>query len=152
MKNTSIAILLAALFYVPVGMAEEVERIPLDVFPERQEPLNGKTILYEFTDGWGFYLKFENNTLSYQWRRSLQDPDNKDLGFKAGNIPYRARQIGQNLYQLYWHEKELHDTISMIIDLDSMRIYASGIMNYDKDADEIHEVFYTGVINQLIEE
>lgn len=152
MKISRVTILLIALLYVPFGAVAEAERIPLDKFPERQEPLNGKTILYEFTDGWGFYLKFEDNMLSYQWRRSLQDPDNKDLGFKAGNIPYRARQIGHNLYQLYWHEKELHDTISMIIDLNSMRIYASGIMNYDKPKDEIHEVFYTGVINQLIEE
>ncbi len=119
---------------------------PLDEFPPKQELLNGKTLIFEYTNGWGFYLSFYDNKIKYQIGRNLSNPDG--IGSKNQDIPYRSRMIGDDLYQVYWHEKDVKDVVSMIINLKAGTLFASGILGYDENK---LEVFEGAIIQQIIE-
>ena len=142
MKKIYLVLLLTIFTSVVLAEGE-----PLDEFPERQELLNGKTLIFEYTNGWGFYLSFYDNMIKYQFRRNVKNPES--VGSKNQDIPYRSRQIGDNLYQIFWHEKDVKDTISMVINLNNNTLFASGVMGYDDDK---YEVFEAAIIQQIIEE
>jgi phenolic acid decarboxylase len=120
---------------------------PLDEFPEKQELLNGKTLIFEYTNGWGFYLSFYDNMIKYQFRRDLTNPDS--VGSKNQDIPYRSRKIDNNIYQIMWHEKDVKDVVSMVINLNNDTLFAAGLLGYDENK---MEVFEGAVIKQIIEE
>jgi len=118
----------------------------LDPIPERQELLNGKTLVFEYTNGWGFALTFYDNMIKYQFRQDLTNPEG--AGSRNQDIPYRSRQIGPNLYQIMWHEKDVKDVITMVINLNNNTLTAAGLMSYH---DKKIEVFEAASILQVIE-
>jgi len=118
----------------------------LDPIPERQELLNGKTLVFEYTNGWGFHLTFYDNMIKYQFRQDLTNPEG--IGSRNQDIPYRSRQIGSNLYQIMWHEKDVKDVITMVINLNNNTLTAAGLMSYH---DKKIEVFEAASILQIIE-
>ena len=119
----------------------------LDVFPERQELLNGKTLIFEYTNGWGFSLSFYDNKLRYQFRRDLSNPEG--VGSRNQDIPYRSRKVGDDMYQIMWHEPDVKDVVTMLINFNTSTLYAAGILGYDEDR---YEVFEGAIIQQVIDD
>jgi len=142
MNKVWVAVLLAL---VSVTAAPQAEL--LDELPERQQLLNGKTLVFEYTNGWGFSLSFYDNMLKYQFRRNLTDPES--VGSRNQDIPYRSRKVGDNMYQIMWHESDIKDVVTMLINFNTDTLYAAGLLGYDEEA---YEVFEAAIIQQIIED
>lgn len=138
--------LLVALIFALASAVAFAQSEPLDVFPERQELLNGKTLIFEYTNGWGFSLSFYDNMLRYQFRRDLSNPEG--VGSRNQDIPYRSRRVGDNMYQIMWHEPDVKDVVTMLINFNTSTLYAAGLLGYDGDR---FEVFEGAIIQQVIE-
>lgn len=138
---------LIALVFVFMSAQTLAQTEGLDEFPERQELLNGKTLIFEYTNGWGFALSFYDNMVKYQFRRNLTDPDG--VGSRNQDIPYRSRQVGDNMYQIMWHEPNVRDVVTMLINFNTSTLYAAGLLGYDEDR---YEVFEGAIIQQVIED
>ncbi len=133
------------LFFVSVTAAAQPET--LDELPERQELLNGKTLVFEYTNGWGFSLSFYDNMVKYQFRRNLTDPES--VGARNQDIPYYSRRVGENMYQIMWHESDVKDVVTMLINFNNDTLYAAGLLGYDEEG---YEVFMAASILQIIED
>ncbi len=136
-----------AVIFALASTAAFAQSEPLDVFPERQELLNGKTLIFEYTNGWGFSLSFYDNMLRYQFRRDLTNPDG--VGSRNQDIPYRSRKVGDNMYQIMWHEPNVSDVVTMVINFNTSTLYAAALLGYDEDR---LEVFEGAIIQQVIED
>ncbi len=141
MERLTVALVFALASAVALAQSE-----PLDVYPERQELLNGKTLIFEYTNGWGFALSFYDNMLRYQFRRDLTNPEG--VGSRNQDIPYRSRRVGDNMYQIMWHEPDVKDVVTMLINFNTSTLYAAGLLGYDDDR---FEVFEGAIIQQVIE-
>ena len=139
--------LLVVLVFALVSAVTFAQSEPLDVFPERQELLNGKTLIFEYTNGWGFSLSFYDNMLRYQFRRDLNNPEG--VGSRNQDVPYRSRRVGDNMYQIMWHEPDVKDVVTMLINFNTSTLYAAGLLGYD---DNRFEVFEGAIIQQAIED
>lgn len=129
------------------GSAANAQSETLVEFPKPDQLLNGTTLIFEYTNGRGFYLSFYDNKLKYQLNRNIANPES--VGSNNQDIPYRSRKIGDNIYQVFWHEPRLKDTVSMVINLNNRTLFASGLLGYDGRK---HEVFDAAIIKQIIEE
>ncbi len=138
---------LAALMFALASSVTLAQTEALDVFPERQELLNGKTLIFEYTNGWGFSLSFYDNMLRYQFRRDLTNPDG--VGSRNQDIPYRSRKVGDNMYQIMWHEPNVKDVVTMLINFNTSTLYAAALLGYD---DIPLEVFEGAIIQQVVED
>ena len=136
----------AAILSLAAGTAA-AQPETLDELPERQQLLNGKTLVFEYTNGWGFSLSFYDNKLRYQFRRNLTDPES--VGSRNQDIPYYSRLVGENMYQIMWHEPDVKDVVTMLINLNTSTLYAAGLLGYDE---ERYEVFEGAIIQQVIED
>lgn len=139
--------ILALAFLSAFATASFAQSDQLDVLPERQELLNGKTLVFEYTNGWGFSLSFYDNKLKYQFRRDLSNPEG--VGSRNQDIPYRSRQVGDDMYQIMWHEPDVKDVVTMLINFNTSTLYAAGILGYDEDR---YEVFEGAIIQQVIDD
>ncbi len=139
--------ILVALMFVFSSAVTFAQSEALDVLPERQELLNGKTLVFEYTNGWGFSLSFYDNMLRYQFRRDLTNPEG--VGSRNQDIPYRSRRVGDDMYQIMWHEPDVKDVVTMLINFNTSTLYAAGLLGYDEDR---FEVFEGAIIQQVIED
>lgn len=111
---------------------------------KQDEPLNGITLHYKYTEpGWEFELSFYDNKLLYYrllpGRDRPAEPTNKDL-------PYHAKRIGKNMYMVNWHETNIKDFVTLVINFETSTVYGSGLLRYDRSPEEQVSFFHGAII------
>ncbi len=104
-----------------------------------QHLMDGKTIRYTYSGGLAFEVSFENGLASY---KALVDSGN--VSNENSNIPYQSREIRAGLIHVIWHEEDIKDLVSLVIDLDNNKIFSAALLGYGTEDGMLH--FEDGVI------
>ena len=84
--------------------------------------LNGTSIKYRYSKGNGYHVKFEDGTISYQYKTGSK-PDKW-----WGKFKYNHLITEKNEHLVSWHEPEYGDYITLLIDFENKSLYGSGII------------------------
>ncbi|MEX3008284.1 hypothetical protein [Hoeflea sp. TYP-13] len=106
--------------------------------------MDGKTIDYTYSGGLRFVVAFRNGLASY---RAVGDTGG--VSNRNDDIPYQSRQIRPGLIHTVWHEENIGDLVSLVIDLDARKIYSAALLGYPADDRMLH--FEDGVIAEIKE-
>ena len=87
--------------------------------------LDGKTIEYTYEGGWRFRVRFYDGMAAYEFLGESGDVSNSNA-----DIPYRSRLVRDDLYHVMWHETNICDLVSLVIDIANMRVYSAALMGY----------------------
>ncbi len=113
-------------------------------FGQPQHLLDGYSLNFQYQNGTGLHMEFNNGKAQYQW---VAGP-NKGKGNKE--IPYRSSKIGHNLYLVNWHEEGLKDYLTIVFDFNNMIMHSSIIVGYQNNPERtLKTVFLRGVIDHL---
>ncbi len=105
--------------------------------------MDGKTIDYTYAGGLRFIVTFSDGAASY---RAVGETGG--VSGQNDNIPYRSQQIRPGLIHTVWHEEEIGDIVSLVIDLDASKVYSAALLGYPADDRMLH--FEDGVIASII--
>ncbi|MCP4319274.1 MAG: hypothetical protein GY789_25635 [Hyphomicrobiales bacterium] len=107
-----------------------------------QQLMDGMTIDYTYSGGLHFVVTFRNGLASY---RAVGDTGG--VSNRNDDIPYESREIRPGLIHTVWHEANIGDLVSLVIDLDANRIHSAALLGYQADDRMLH--FEDGVINSI---
>jgi len=88
--------------------------------------LDGKTVDYTYEGGWRFKVRFYNGLVAYEFLGA----EGENVSNKNADIPYRSRLIRENVYHVAWHETNIGDFVSLVIDTETNRIYSAALLGY----------------------
>ncbi len=106
--------------------------------------MDGKTIDYTYSGGLRFVVTFKNGLASYK-----AVGDTGGVSNQNDDIPYQSRQIRPGLIHTVWHEENIGDMVSLVIDLDARTIFSAALLGYPAEDRMMH--FEDGVIRDLTE-
>jgi phenolic acid decarboxylase len=86
------------------------------------DKLVGTSLKYSYSGGNGYQLKFEEGTISYQFK-SGSKPDKW-----WGKFKYNHLITENNEHLVSWHEPDYGDYITLLIDFENRSLYGSGII------------------------
>ena len=112
-------------------MAEQVEHL-----------MDGKTVRYTYSGGLAFEVRFADGLASY---KALVESGN--VSAENSDIPYQSREIRSGLIHTVWHEENIGDVVSLVIDLDAKKIYSAALLGYLADDRMLH--FEDGTIESI---
>ena len=105
--------------------------------------LDGKTIDYTYEGGWRFRVRFYDGLAAYEF----VGEGGEGVSNSNADIPYQAREIRDGLYHVVWHETDIGDLVSLVIDVTHERIFSAALLGY-RDADSaLH--FEPGTIHSI---
>ena len=104
--------------------------------------MDGTTIDYTYSGGMHFIVTFHDGLASYE-----AVGDTGGVSDANDNIPYRSREIRPGLIHTVWHETDIGDMVSLVIDMDAGRIYSAALLGYPADDRMLH--FEDGIINGI---
>jgi len=110
---------------------------------QQQHLLDGKTIDYTYEGGWRFRVSFANGLVAYEFVGQNEG----DVSNANSDIPYDSRLIRKDLYHVIWHETDINDLVSLVIDLRANTIYSAALLGYKADDAMLH--FEPGVIHTV---
>lgn len=96
--------------------------------------LDGKSMDYTYEGGWRFKVRFYNGMAAYEFLG--QEGENVSNSNK--DIPYQCREIRDNLFHVVWHEINIGDVVSLVIDLERNRIYSAALLGYRQPDFTLH--------------
>ena len=96
--------------------------------------LDGKTIDYIYDGGWRFRVRFYGGLAAYDF---LGD-DAEDVSNSNADIPYQSRLVREDLYHVIWHETNIGDLVSLVIDIANKRIYSAALLGYRNPDYNLH--------------
>ena len=102
--------------------------------------MDGVTIDYTYSGGLHFIVTFKDGLASYK-----AVGDTGGVSAQNDDIPYQSREIRPGLIHTVWHEENIGDMVSLVIDLDAQKIYSAAILGYMADDRMLH--FEDGVIH-----
>ncbi len=106
------------------------------------ELMDGLTIDYTYSGGLHFIVRFRDGLASY-----TAVGDTGGVSDANDNIPYQSREIRPGLIHTVWHEENVGDMVSLVIDLDASKIYSAALLGYPGDDRMVH--FEDGVIAKI---
>ena len=109
-----------------------------------QHLLDGKTIDYTYDGGWRFRVRFYNGLAAYEF---LGD-DGENVASSNADIPYLCRSLGNGWIHVAWHESNIGDFVTLVIDPSGMAIYSAALIGYRETDHAVH--FEHGVIHSFI--
>jgi phenolic acid decarboxylase len=109
------------------------------------ELLDGKTIDYTYDDGWRFRVNFYDGLVAYEF---LGD-DGEDVSSSNADIPYLSRSLGSGRIHVSWHEENIGDFVSLVIDPNQMAIFSAALLGYRGSDRQVH--FEHGVIHSFVD-
>jgi hypothetical protein len=115
-----------------------------DTLGQQQALLDGTDFNYQYQNGHAIHARFEDGKIEYRWIRG----PNASETYKT--YPYSSRQIRNDIVLLQWHEDNLDNLITLVVDLDAHRVASSAIVRYRKDKPII--AFQGGTIENLQDE
>lgn len=98
-----------------------------DTFGTPQALLDGANFNYQYQNGHAIHARFEGGTIEYRWIRG----PNVSQTYKT--YPYQSRQIRNDIILLQWHEDDLGNLITLVVDLDAQRVASSAIVRYRQE-------------------
>ena len=104
--------------------------------------MDGMTIDYTYSGGMHFVVTFRDGLASYE-----AVGDTGGVNDANDDIPYQSREIRPGLVHAIWHETDIGDVVSLVIDLDAGKIYSAALLGYPADDRMLH--FEDGVINDV---
>ena len=104
--------------------------------------MDGMTVDYTYSGGMHFVVTFRDGLASYE-----AVGDTGGVSDANDNIPYESREIRPGLIHTIWHETDIGDLVSLVIDLDAGKIYSAALLGYPADDRMLH--FEDGVINNI---
>ncbi len=104
--------------------------------------MDGMTVDYTYSGGMHFVVTFREGLASYE-----AVGDTGGVSDANDNIPYESREIRPGLIHTIWHETDIGDLVSLVIDLDAGKIYSAALLGYPADDRMLH--FEDGVINNI---
>ncbi len=104
--------------------------------------MDGMTIDYTYSGGMHFVVTFRDGLASYK-----AVGDTGGVSDANDNIPYQSREIRPGLVHTIWHETDIGDLVSLVVDLDAGKVYSAALLGYPADDRMLH--FEDGVINQI---
>jgi phenolic acid decarboxylase len=108
-----------------------------------QHLLDGKIIDYTYDGGWRFRVRFYDGMAAYDFLGE----EGEDVSNSNEDIPYQSRLIGKGRYHVAWHESNIGDFVSLIIDENEKTIYSAALLGYGASDSVFH--FEHGVINGI---
>lgn len=105
--------------------------------------LDGKTIDYTYEGGWRFRVRFGDGRVGYEFLGETEG----EVSNANENIPYQARQIREGLYHVVWHETDIGDLVSLVIDIENERIYSAALLGYREADVALH--FEPGILHSV---
>ncbi len=105
--------------------------------------LDGRTIDYTYDGGWRFKVRFYDGLAAYQFLGE----DGASVSNSNEDIPYQSRLIRENLYHVVWHEKDIGDLVSLVIDIENNRVFSAALLAYGDPEAMLH--FEGGDINEI---
>ena len=106
------------------------------------ELMDGVTIDYTYSGGLHFIVTFKEGLASY---RAVGDTGG--VSNRNDNIPYTSREIRPGLIHTVWHEENIGDIVSLVIDKEAKKIYSAALLGYQADDRMLH--FEDGVIHSV---
>ena len=113
--------------------------VTLEVSDDLESVLDGYALTYAYEHTRAFEVKFEDGTITYRFRM----PDGEYSDFRSP-VPYFGRTLGPGRYYIGWHEEDVTNYVTLLINLGAMEIYSSAILG---DYDVIH--FQRAEISQI---
>lgn len=123
---------LASLLFVTTASAQETKDDHL---------LDGTSIEWAYTSGAGMILSFDNGLAQYEWITGARK------GRSAEDIPYKSREIGDNVYLINWVQPEKPDFITLIFDFNENLVFSSGLIGYGTERQK--NLFLDGTVQRL---
>ncbi|MEM7503227.1 MAG: hypothetical protein AAF417_14335 [Pseudomonadota bacterium] len=105
--------------------------------------LDGKVIDYTYDGGWRFRVTFSDGRVAYEFLGE----DGADVSNANTDIPYESRRLGDGWVHVAWHEENIGDFVSLVIDTNGMAIYSAALLGYPADDRAMH--FEHGVIHSI---
>ena len=105
--------------------------------------LDGKAIDYTYDGGWRFRVRFYDGLAAYEFLGE----DGEDVSNRNEDIPYQSRLIRDGIYHVVWHETDINDLVSLVIDAENDRIFSAALMGYRGEEPMLH--FEGGDIHEL---
>jgi hypothetical protein len=96
--------------------------------------LDGKTVDYTYDGGWRFRVRFYDGLAAYEFLGE----GGEDVSNSNANIPYQSRLVRKDLYHVVWHETNIGDLVSLIIDIANKRIYSAALLGYRRPDYTLH--------------
>lgn len=106
--------------------------------------LDGKTLEYTYENGWSFRLRFYDGKIAYEFLGASEG----EVSNRNENIPYQSREIREDLYHVVWHEANIHDVVSLVIDLAGKRLYSAALLGYGKP--DANLLFESALIHNVV--
>lgn len=106
-----------------------------------QQMLDGQSLDYTYEGGWRFRVQFRDGMAAYQF----VGEDRGEVSNENSNIPYQGRLIREGLYHVVWHETNIGDLVSLVIDQQQNKIYSAALLGYRGDDAGVH--FESGEIH-----
>ena len=88
--------------------------------------LDGQTIDYTYEGGWRFRVRFYDGLVAYEFLGE----NAAEVSNENADIPYQVRLIRAGLYHVVWHETDIADLVSLVIDKDNNTIYSAALLGY----------------------
>ena len=107
--------------------------------------LDGKTIDYTYEGGWRFRVRFYDGLAADEFLGE----NGEDVSNSNADIPYQSRLIRKDLYHVVWHETNIGDLVSLVIDIANKLIYSAALVGYRGPDYTLH--FEGGTIHSLID-
>lgn len=90
---------------------------------ELTNALAGKSIVYKYSGGRGYHVKFDSSGLSYRFLTGLK-PEKW-----WGPFPYQETTKDNGEYIVAWFEEDYGDYITLVINLQKLSLFGSGILS-----------------------
>ena len=99
-----------------------------------EHDLDGTTIDYTYDGGGSFRVRFYDGLVAYEFLGEQTG----EISRSNENIPYVCRSLGYHRYHVAWHEKNIGDFVSLIIDEGSMDVFSAALLGYESPDAIIH--------------
>ena len=97
------------------------------------ELMDGKTIDYIYSGGLHFIVTFKDGLASY-----TAVGDTGGVSNENNDIPYQSREIRPGLIHTVWHEENIGDMVSLVIDLEAQKVFSAALLGYREEDRMLH--------------
>ena len=105
--------------------------------------LDGKTLVYTYEGSWRFKVRFYDGLAAYEFLGE----SGENVSNSNADIPYQSRLVREDLYHVVWHETDIGDLVSLVIDIANKRIYSAALLGYRSQNYYLH--FQGGTITSF---
>lgn len=88
-----------------------------------EDLMDGAGLRFRYSGGLTCEVEFQHGFVSYVSRLN-----GSPTGEGVQRMPYQSRQIRPGVIHIVWYEQRIGDTVSIVVDLDGMKVYSGDLM------------------------